>query len=256
MAVALLWVFNRPLTALSLFVYNGTAAFISTSYDNIQKTKEEAADLLSAREIAHRLDLENKTLIIENLGLKALESKLTDYQTALNFKSNFAYKTIFAEVVGRSPDSWHKQIIINKGSKDGIVLGRGVITERGIVGQVSKLAPHNAIVQLVFNPEWRMGVKIARLNQYGVLNGNHPESASLQFITVDSPVEVGDEISTSGICLDTGNCPYPENFPVARVVEVKRDPNVVDLVVKVDFYEDLSSIRQVFVLKSAAGESN
>lgn len=253
-ALALLWVFNRPLTAVTLFLYNSTGSFISTNYENLKQSRNETASLLASKELAAHLDLENKTLMIENNALKAVATKLVDYQAALKFKTNFAYQTVFAEVVGRSPDSWHKQIIINKGSKDGIAVGLGALTERGIIGQVTKTAPHNSIVQLIFNPEWRMGVKIARLNQYGVLSGNHPQPAFLQFITVDSAVELGDEIVTSGICIDTDNCPYPENFPVGRVVEVKRDPNIVDLVVKVDFYEDLSSIREVFVLNHKSGE--
>ena len=255
-AVALLWVFNRPLTAVTLFLYNTTGSFLSTNYENLKQSRNETASLLASKELAANLDLENKSLMVENNALQTVATKLLDYQAALNFKTNFAYQTVFAEVVGRSPDSWHKQIIINKGSKDGIAVGLGALTERGIIGQVTKTAPHNSIVQLIFNPEWRMGVKIARLNQYGVLGGNHPQPASLQFITVDSAVELGDEIVTSGICIDTDNCPYPENFPVGRVVEVKRDPNVVDLVVKVDFYEDLSSIREVFILNHKSGENS
>lgn len=247
-SLALLWVFARPLTALSLFIYKFTGSFISTGYQNIQTSRQQAADLVSTRELAAQLELENRTLKVINTAVEAAALKTRDYQAALDFKSNFNYKTIFAQVIGRSPDSWHKQIIISKGSDDGVLIGRGVLTEQGIIGQVSKTSPHSAIVQLIFNPDWRMGVKIARLGQYGVLNGNYPGPASLQFITVDSQVQVGDEIVTSGVCIDTGNCPYPENFPVGKVVEVRRDPNQVDLVVKVEFYEDLSGIREVFVL--------
>ena len=251
----LIWVFNRPLTALSLFGYKITGAFIHNSYDSIKHAQQEAADLLSAQRKANKLEFTNKLLLIDNTALKSEISKLKYYESALNFKNDFNYKTVFARILGRSPDAWHKQIIIDKGSKDGIAIGRGVITERGIVGQVTKVGYDSSIVQLVFNPEWRMGVKIARINQYGVLNGNYPDLAVLQFITVDSEVVVGDEIVTSGICIDTNNCPYPENFPVGRVVEVKHDPNVVDLVVKVKFYEDLSNIREIFILSPQAKNS-
>lgn len=251
-ALALLWIFARPLTAVSLFIYKISGAFLHTSYQNVQASREQAVDLIAARERAAQLELENKTLQVINTAVEAAALKTRDYQAALDFKTDFSYKTIFAQVIGRSPDSWHKQIILNKGSDDGVILGRGVLTERGIIGQVTKLALHSAIVQLIFNPDWRMGVKLARLGQYGVLNGNYPGPASLQFITVDSQVQVGDEVVTSGVCIDTDNCPYPENFPVGKVVEVRRDPNQVDLVVKVEFYEDLSGIREVFVLDHKA----
>ncbi len=247
--MSLIWVFSRPFSAIALWLYSGTGAVVNNFYDAAIETQANAATLLEAQGLARKLRLANQRLTIANFKLKAENRKIAEYEKALNFKTNFAHPTVFARIIGRSPDSWHKQIIIDKGSEDGIVLGRGVLTSKGIIGQVSKLGPHSSVVQLVFNPDWRMGVKIARLNQYGVLIGSFPEPARLQFITMDSEVEVGDEIVSSGICIDAGNCPYPENFPVGQVIAVSRDPNVVDLLVKVRFYEDLSTIKEVFVLK-------
>lgn len=247
--IALLWVFNRPLSAFGLFVYKISGSFISNTYNHLKETRKEASDLLAAQQRAAELNAARRKLILENKKLKAQINKLHDLEKALGFKTSFNYKTIPASIIGRSPDNWHRQIIINKGSKDGIKLGRGVITDRGVVGQVQKLSVDSAIVQLVFNPDWRMGVKIARNGQYGVLSGNYPDPAYLQFITVDSDIQVGDQIVTSGICIDADNCPYPENFPVAKVISVEKDPNVVDLVVKVDFYENLKNVREVFILE-------
>jgi rod shape-determining protein MreC len=248
-ALALLWVFNRPLSAFGLFVYKLSSSFISDSVNNIRLHQKESNDLLAAQQRAAELSAIKRRLIIQNKILRSDSKKLKDLEKVLGFKSSFKNNVIATNIIGRSPDNWHKQIIINKGSKDGIKLGRGVITEKGVVGQVQKLSFDTAVVQLVYNPDWRMGVKISRNGQYGVLSGNYPDPAYLQFITVDTDIQVGDEIVTSGICIDAGNCPYPEDFPVARVISVDKDPNVVDLVVKVQFYEDLKTAREVFVLE-------
>lgn len=247
--LALVWVFNRPLSAFGLFTYKISGAFINNIYQNIKSTQQEAADLLAAQKRAEELEKENRKLLIEKIKLEAQLDDLASLESALNFKKNFSYKTIPARIIGRSPSTWHKQVIIDKGSNQGIKVGRGVVTERGVIGQIQKVSPFSSVIQLVYNPDWRMGVKIARLDQYGVLSGNYPDHAFLQFITVDSDVQVGDEIVTSGVCIDTDNCPYPENFPVARVISVSKDPNVVDLVVKVEFGEDLTRLKEVFVLE-------
>jgi rod shape-determining protein MreC len=247
-ALALLWVFNRPISAFALFTYNGTGALLNVVYENLKATQKEAADLLTAQKRAEDLEKKNQSLVLENTKLSAKLEDMERLEAALSFKSSFPYKTIPAKIIGRSPSTWHKQVIINKGSLHGVNLGKGVVTEKGVIGQIQKVSPYSSIVQLVYNTDWRMGVKISRLGKYGVLSGNYPEPAFLQFITVDSNVKVGDEISTSGICIDSDNCPYPENFPVARVISVSRDPNVVDLVVKIQFDEDLSGVREVFVL--------
>lgn len=247
--LALLWVFNRPISAIGLFTYKITGAVVNNIYEKLKSTQQEAADLLAAQKRAETLSIENQDLILENTKLSAQLADLDRLENALNFKKSFPYKTVAASIIGRSPSTWHKQVIINKGSSHGIKLGRGVVTEKGVIGQILKVSPLSSVVQLVYNPDWRMGVKIARIDQYGVLSGNYPEHAFLQFITVDSDVQVGDVIVTSGICIDTDNCPYPENFPVAKVVAVNKDPNIVDLVVKVEFGEDLTSVREVFVLE-------
>jgi rod shape-determining protein MreC len=246
--LVLLWVFNRPLSAFGLFVYNVSGSFVSEVVNNIRLQQKESSDLLIAQQRAAELSAMKRRLIIQNKILESDSKKLKELEKALGFKNSFKDSVITARIIGRSPDNWHKQVIINKGTKDGIQLGRGVITDKGVVGQVQKLSYNTAIVQLVNNPDWRMGVKISRNGQYGILSGNHPDAPYLQFITVDSDIQVGDEVVTSGISINAGNCPYPENFPVARVVSVEKNPNVVDLVVKVQFYEDLKSVKEVFVL--------
>jgi rod shape-determining protein MreC len=245
----LLWVFNRPLSAFGLFVYKSTGLFFSNVVNNIRLHQKESNDLLVAQQRAAELSAMRRRLIIQNKILESDSKKLKEIERALGFKHSFENSIIPTSIIGRSPDNWHKQIIINKGSRDGIKLGRGVITDKGVVGQIQKLSYDTAIVQLVNNPDWRMGVKIARNGQYGILSGNYPDAPYLQFLTVDSDIHVGDEIVTSGIGLGDGSCPYPENFPVARVISVNQDPNEVDLGVKVQFYEDLKSVKEVFVLE-------
>ena len=248
--ICVVWVFARPLASLGLFFYHISGAYLSSIFQNIQQTQKEASDLLVAQEKLKEMEEEVKRLSLENIKFKARAGKLEILEEKLSFQNSASMMDLIpARVVGRSPDYWHKQIIIAKGKKDGIKVGRGVLTEKGIVGQICKVGHNNSVVQLIFDRDWRMGVKIPRLNQYGVLSGNYPGPAYLEFIPVDSEVKAGDEILTSGICLDVDNCPYPENFPVGTVVQVEKDPNVVDLSVRVKFHEDLTGLREVFVLK-------
>ncbi|MCE2928816.1 MAG: rod shape-determining protein MreC [Candidatus Caenarcaniphilales bacterium] len=249
LTVAVLWVFARPLGAFGLFIYRYTGAYVFEIGKNLEATQANAQDVLEALDKVEKLEKANKALKLENNLYKAQAKEAKSLSKALAFKQSFHTATIAARIIGRSPDSWHKQVIIDKGSNNGVKVGKGVITEHGVIGQVKKVSNNSAIIQLVYDPEWRMGVKIIRLGQYGILIGNHPEAAQVQSITIDSDVKVGDEIVSAGICIDSGNCPYPENYPVAKVVEVARDPSEVNLVVKVKFHEDISTIREIFILK-------
>jgi rod shape-determining protein MreC len=243
------WVFNRPISAFALFIYNNTAAHFNNTVRGLKKTKQDAEALLHAEELAAKLEKENRELIINKTSLESQIAKTQQLEKSLQIKSQFKYRTITAAVIGRSPDAWHDQFIINKGSQDGIKVGRGVINEDGVIGQIKKVGRSSSVVQLISNPDWRMGVKVARLNQYCILNGNYPEKARLQFITIDSDIQAGDEIVSSGVCTDNDKCPYPENFPVGKVVMVGKDPNEIDLVVEVEYYADLNKTKYVFVLE-------
>ena len=131
-------------------------------------------------------------------------------------------------------------------------MGQGVITDKGVVGQIQKVGLRNSVVQLLQNRDSKIGGKIERVGQYGVLTGNYPGAALFEFITIDSNIKVGDRIVTSGVGLtlkDKTISPFPENFPIGEVVSVTRDPDVVDLLIQVKFYEDMSTARDVFVLK-------
>lgn len=246
---ALLWVFNRPFSAIALGAYELSGKFLYQGFDYLKSSLSTTKDLIKSKSKLEKLRRKNKLLKVANHELKSQLVELENYQKALKFQSSSPYNLVAAKIIGRSPDSWHQQIIINKGSHDGLKNNQGVITSNGIIGQIKKLSSHSAIIQLISNKDWRMGVKLPRINQYGVLTGNYPDPAIVQFITVDSDVQVGDDVVSSGICIDTSNCPYPENYPVGKVIEVDKDPNIIDLVVKIKFNENLSQIKEVFVLK-------
>lgn len=249
LAVMLIWIFSRPLSSLGMHIYNITGANISGVFHQIQNTREQASDILEAEKELSKIKKQNKFLEMENMSLKAQVAKLDKYRKKLKFKRKFSYKTIPAEIIGRSPDTWHKQIIINKGRKAGVSVSKGVFTENAIVGQIVKVNQNNSVAQLVFDKNFKMGAKIKRSNIYGVLSGNNPGPVSLEFVTVGSDVRKGDVVVTAGISLDDDETSYPENYPIGEVVDVSKNPDAIDLDVKVALYENLKSTREIFVMR-------
>lgn len=244
-----LWVFSRPLASIGLYVYNYTGAYMGGVYKKLVKTQEEASGLLIAQEKLQKVEEQNRILLLENTKLKSQANKNKDLKRQLKFKNKFSYNAVPAQIIGRSPDSWHKQIIINKGSVDGLKVGKAVLTEKSIVGKIARVNLENSIVQLIFDKNFQVGAKLKRTKLYGVLNGNYPGPATLDFITVGSDIKIGDKLVSSGINLDKKNPLYPENYPIGKVVEILRNPDALDLIVKVEINEDLRDLREVLVLK-------
>lgn len=247
--IILVWVFSRPLSGLGLYVYNFTGSYLSTVYKKLLNTQQEAGDLLVAQEKLITIKAENKKLKLENSKLRSKVNKVDDLKKQLKTRRKLSFDTVPAQIIGRSPDTWHKQIIVNKGAQDGIKVGKAVITEKGIVGQITKVNFQNSIAQLIFDKNYKVGAKVSRSKIFGVLSGGYPGAADLEFIPVGSNIKVGDRILSSGVSLSKKDPTYPENYPIGRVVEILRNPDALDLIVKVKLNEELKDIREVFILK-------
>ncbi len=247
--IFLFWVFSRPLSSVLLWAYEGTGAQLHRLLGNVSEVKKDAINLLSAEEKLEKLEQRLIEIELENSTLKAKTAELEAQTTQLNYSARFQYAITPAQVIGRSPDTWHRQVIINKGRRHGLRVGQGVISSKSIIGQLAKVAETSAIVQLNENRDWKMGIKIKRTGQLGVMVGDHPAPPHLELIPVDSDLEIGDWVLSSGICLDAGDCPYPPDMPVGQVVEVRRDSKQVDLTVKVALLDDLRNLREVYIIK-------
>ena len=244
----LAWFFVRPISDAFSFVYSFTGKVFNQVGSELSESKEEVGDYIDSLERIKELEIENKKIKLENIKLNSI-LKRSKYkaQSKFNFES-LSINSIQADIIGRSPDSWHEQIIISKGSKDGVKLGSGVFSLKGIVGQIDKVNEDNAIVKLIYDRSFQIGAKVVRTGEYGVISGAYLETANLEFIKIDSDIKVGDTIVSSGLCLADEFCPYPNDFPIGEVTEVKKDSNVVGLVVKIEFFEKLNKIKEIYVV--------
>src|SRR3972149_1474850 len=69
--------------------------------------------------------------------------------TLLAFKLQTPYRVVAARVVGRDPASWFATIVVDRGSADGVVRNRAVLTPGGAVGRGGETTPFPARVLLL-----------------------------------------------------------------------------------------------------------
>ena len=70
---------------------------------------------------------------------------------------------ITAAVISRKTGSWWRQIILNKGSKDGVEIGNIVIGPGGLLGRVNDTSLFTSSVTLITSPESKLGVWVDRI---------------------------------------------------------------------------------------------
>ena len=130
-----------------------------------------------------RLSLLNK----DNVRLREI---LSLQQTSNN-------DNIPAAVISRKTGGWWRQIILNKGSTDGVEIGSTVTGPGGLLGRVNNTSLFTSSVTLLTSPESKLGVWVDRSQINGLLVGSGDDHPGLIFYSKDADVRVGDFVSSS-----------------------------------------------------------
>ena len=122
---------------------------------------------------------------------------------------------ISAAVISRKTGGWWRQIILNKGSKDGVEIGNIVIGPGGLLGRVNDTSLFTSSVTLITSPESKLGVWVDRIQINGLLVGLGDDFPSLILYSKDADIKVGDFVSSS-----PASTLLPPNIPIGIVQSI------------------------------------
>jgi rod shape-determining protein MreC len=123
--------------------------------------------------------------------------------------------SISASVISRKTGSWWRQIILNKGKKDGVEIGSPVIGPGGLLGRVKNTSLFTSTVTLLTSPESKVGVWMDRIQINGLLVGLGNDYPSIIFYSKNADIKVGDFVSSS-----PASTLLPPNIPIGIVQSV------------------------------------
>ncbi len=155
--------------------------------------------------------INQESLINLNL-LKKDNNRLRQILSLQNISDN---DKISAAVISRKTGSWWRQIILNKGSKDGVEIGSTVIGPGGLLGRVKNTSLFTSSVTLLTSPESKVGVWVDRIQINGLLVGIGDDYPSLILYSKDADIKVGDFVSSS-----PASTLLPPNIPIGVVQSV------------------------------------
>ena len=135
----------------------------------------------------------------------------------LNLQQSSNSDTISAAVISRKTGSWWRQILLNKGSKDGVEIGSIVIGPGGLLGRVKSTSFFTSSVILLTSPESKVGVWVDRIQINGILIGSGDDYPNLILYSKDADIKVGDFISSS-----PASTLLPPNIPIGIVQSINK----------------------------------
>ena len=146
------------------------------------------------------------------IKLNLLKKDNTRLREILSLQKSSNNENISAAVISRKTGSWWRQLILNKGSKDGVEIGSIVIGPGGLLGRVKNTSLFTSSVTLITSPESKLGVWVDRIQTNGLLVGLGDDFPSLILYSKGADLKVGDFISSS-----PASTLLPPNIPIGVI---------------------------------------
>jgi len=162
-----------------------------------------------------------KEVILESINQESLiKSNLLNkdnirLREILSLQQSSSNDKISAAVISRKTGGWWRQIILNKGSKDGVEIGSTVTGPGGLLGRVNNTSLLTSSVTLLTSPESKVGVWVDRIQINGLLVGLGDDYPSLILYSKDADIKVGDFVSSS-----PASTLLPPNIPIGIVQSI------------------------------------
>ncbi len=175
-----------------------------------QSSLQRENDRLSRESFLQAGQLQTQqALIAENQHLRQL----------LEMQDRAEQTSTVAEILYVGRDAFSRKVIIDKGTSQGIQEGAAVIDDTGLIGQVTRAFPWTAEVALISDRQQVVPVQVVRNGLRAAVFGvGYDGALDLRFMPVNSEVENGDMLVTSGI-----DGVYPPGLPVAVISNIERN---------------------------------
>ncbi len=197
-------------------------------------------------------------LVRENLDLKAeqlllraqvqrflaIESENNQLKALMRSSTQVQGKVLVAQLLAVDTDPYVNQVVLDKGSRQGIFIGQPVLDANGVMGQVIQVGPLTSRVLLVNDSHSGIPVQVARNGIRAIAIGDS-YSKKLRLMSVPQTVDIksGDMLVTSGLSQH-----YPEGYPVGQVISVVKDPGLQFATILVEPSAHLDRSREVLLV--------
>lgn len=188
--------------------------------------------------------------------VKELQKEVAELKSTLDLNATLSeYTYVNATVINRNIGYWYNNLVIDKGSKNGVKKGDAVITNNGLIGKITAISNFSSTVKLLTSDEIsnKISVKIDSNGsyQYGLLIGYDRQYNvyKIEGITNSNSIKEGDSVTTTGL-----TDYFPSGILIGKVSKVVKDEYDLNSIVEVTPSVNFENINIVTVLNRKAKE--
>ena len=167
-----------------------------------------------------RLQRENLVLQGRSHQMASLQAENVRLRALLNSTALLRDDVLVAELIGISPDPVRHQLVLNKGSNDGVFVGQPLIDAGGLMGQVVEVSAGNSRALLITDVTHSIPVQVNRNGVRAIAEGTGAlGTLEIHHVSATTDIREGDLLVSSGL-----GGRFPVGYPVAVVSAVELDP--------------------------------
>jgi rod shape-determining protein MreC len=181
------------------------------------------------------------------IGESDAEQRLGDLSASLDLPFAGDVPRVTAQVVSGPRSNFSHALEIDKGSDDGLAEGMPVVYGGGLVGRIVQVSGGRARVEMITDPEFRVGVRLATTGALGTARGQGRDEP----LRVDSSLNPQTEVApdTGVVTSGVDRSAYPPGIPVGTVTETRRGSGGLALELVVEPLVDADQLSYVTVLR-------
>ena len=259
--VTSLFLITLDLRGVSLIssIRSGTQSFLapvqrvgSNFLSPISNLFEDITNLGRTKSKVDALKAENEELKSQIILNENVVGELEQLKGVLDLAGKARYKVVSARVISKGgTGTFGETIVLDSGSNSGIKRDMTVIAAGGLVGVVKSTTATSAVVLLMSDPSFRIGVRVAGSQDMGILSGEGEGKFSLRMLSATGQIKAGDVLLSRG---SSGDKPFVPGVPVGKVITVDNATGQLTKQGRVLGFVDLNALGVVsVVLESISG---
>jgi rod shape-determining protein MreC len=204
-----------------------------TDYDDLQRENDELRAQVEGNEA-------------EDVRASDAEEQLAELSASLDLPWAGNVKTATARVLSGPRSNFSHAIEIDKGTDDGIAVGMPLVTGAGLVGRVSLATGGSSTVELLTDPDFRVGVRLSTTGELGTARGQGRDDP----LSVDSAISPGTKVArgTGVVTSGVDRSAYPPGIPVGTVASSRQGSGGLALDLDVDPVVDVNQLSYLTIM--------
>lgn len=197
----------------------------ATLKDEVRNLRKQQAD-----QILRNLELRNALKVSQSLEAISFETGGMSFE--------------LAEVIGYSGQFQQRNLMVDKGSIDGVQKDSPVVSASGIVGKVVSASSSHSVVLPFSNPQFQIPVMDKSTSVQGILQSDLAGKTFMNLIKLGSPIAAGDTIVTSNL-----SRLFPKGYPVGTVSRIRESQDYLFISAEIQPFTQVENLEHVFILK-------